>query len=167
MITTPFGIPSDCLIEGNICEVSVVLLARHGRNHSIMPSNVNYRANIWALKTLNCTHILASTATGSLVEEIKPGHVVILDNFIDRTTKRSQTFYDGNSCSDLGVCHLPMEPAFDARTRQVLIDTAKNLGIEGLHEKGMHQVIQYFFNLIFMRIIFYRYCGDDRRPTIF
>lgn len=101
-----------------------------------MPSNVNYRANIWALKTLNCTHILATTATGSLKEEIAPGNIVILDNFIDRTTKRHQTFFDGSSSSDVGVCHLPMEPAFDERTRQIVISTALEEGIEGIHTKG-------------------------------
>lgn len=108
---------------------------RHGRSHSIMPSTVNYRANIWALRQLNCTHILASTATGSLQENIKPGDLVVLDSFIDRTTKRSQTFYDGSSQSDLGVCHLPMSPAFCERTRKLLIDTAKELGLEA-HPTG-------------------------------
>lgn len=80
-----------------------MILARHGRKHSIMPSNVNYRANIWALKNVGCTHIIVSTATGSLQEDIKPGDIVILDNFIDRTTKRNQTFYDGRELSPFGV----------------------------------------------------------------
>jgi 5'-methylthioadenosine phosphorylase len=93
-----------------------------------MPSNVNYRANIWALKQVGCTHLIVSTATGSLQEHLAPGNLVIIDNFIDRTTKRHQTFYDGSS-EAVGVCHLPMEPAFCERTRQVLIDTAKELGI--------------------------------------
>ena len=99
-----------------------------------MPTNVNFRANIWALKELGCTHLIVSTATGSLKEEIKPGQLVIIDNFIDRTTKRKQTFYDGND-SLLGVCHLPMEPAFCPRSRQVVIDAAKELGMD-IHESG-------------------------------
>lgn len=116
------------LIEGKINGVDCVLLARHGRKHSIMPSNVNYRANIWALKDVGCTHVVVSTATGSLQENIKPGDIVILDNFIDRTTKRHQTFYDGKELSYVGVCHLPMEPAFCERTRDVIIKTACDLG---------------------------------------
>lgn len=122
------GAPSDVLVEGKINGVECVLLARHGRKHSIMPSNVNYRANIWALKNVGCTHIIVSTATGSLAEEIQPGDIVILDNFIDRTTKRNQTFYDGRELSPFGVCHLPMEPAFCEKTRDVIIQTACDLG---------------------------------------
>lgn len=135
VVSTHFGNPSDVLIEGKIAGVDCVLLARHGRNHSIMPSNVNYRANIWALKTLGCTHVIVSTATGSLQENIHPGDIVIPDNFIDRTTKRAQTFYDGNDML-VGVCHIPMEPAFCNKTRDVLIGTAKELGIAGVHNKG-------------------------------
>lgn len=122
------GAPSDVLVEGKISGVDCVLLARHGRKHSIMPSNVNYRANIWALKNVGCTHVIVSTATGSLQEEIKPGDIVIIDNFIDRTTKRNQTFYDGRELSPFGVCHLPMEPAFCERSRDVIIQTACDLG---------------------------------------
>lgn len=134
MLNTHFGNPSDVLIEGKIAGVDCVLLARHGRNHSIMPSNVNYRANIWALKEVGCTHLIVSTATGSLQENIQPGDIVIPNNFIDRTTKRAQTFYDGNELL-VGVCHVPMEPAFCPRTRQVLIETARELGIK-VHEQG-------------------------------
>lgn len=83
-VTTIFGDPSDVLIEGEIEGVPCVLLARHGRKHTISPPNVNYRANIWALKEVGCTHVIASTATGSLQEDIKPGNLVIVDNFIDR-----------------------------------------------------------------------------------
>ncbi|KAJ6633066.1 S-methyl-5'-thioadenosine phosphorylase [Pseudolycoriella hygida] len=132
---TPYGSPSDVLIEGRINGVDCILLARHGRRHSISPSNVNYRANIWALKDIGCTHILASTLCGSLQEELKPGDIVIVDGFIDRTTKRIQTYYDGNENSPVGVCHIPMEPAFCHRTREVLIETAMQQGIP-VHDKG-------------------------------
>lgn len=117
------------LVEGKINGIDCVLLARHGRKHSIMPSNVNYRANIWALKNVGCTHVIVSTATGSLQEHIRPGDIVIVDNFIDRTTKRNQTFYDGKELSPFGVCHLPMEPAFCDKTRDIIIQTACDLGI--------------------------------------
>uniref|UniRef100_A0A6M2DNA2 S-methyl-5'-thioadenosine phosphorylase n=1 Tax=Xenopsylla cheopis TaxID=163159 RepID=A0A6M2DNA2_XENCH len=134
-IDTPYGAPSDVLIRGTIKNVPCVLLARHGRTHSIMPSNINYQANIWALHNSGCTHIIVSTATGSLQEHYKPGDLVILDDFIDRTTKRASTFYDGGYKSPLGVCHLPMYPAFCSKSRSVLIDTAKSLHINH-HETG-------------------------------
>ncbi|XP_018576638.1 S-methyl-5'-thioadenosine phosphorylase [Anoplophora glabripennis] len=134
-VSTPFGDPSDVLILGEIDNVECVLLARHGRPHTIMPSNINYRANIWALKEQGCTHILASTATGSLQEHIKPGDVVIVDNFIDRTYARKQTFFDGESGHPKGICHIPLEPVYCQMTRQMIIDVAEELKIE-VHKKG-------------------------------
>lgn len=132
------GAISDVLINGKINGIDCVLLARHGRKHSIMPSNINYRANVWALKNVGCTHIIATTATGSLQEHIKPGEIVILDNFIDRTTKRNQTFYDGKELSPFGVCHLPMEPAFCEKTRDVIIQTACDLGMRPAFPSIVH-----------------------------
>lgn len=134
-VTTRYGEPSDVLIEGKIAGVDCVILARHGRKHSVNPSNVNYRANIWALKEAGCTHVIASTATGSLQEDIKPGDLVIVDSFIDRTRTRVQTFYDGEPASLPGVVHVPMEPAFCPRTRQILLETAKELGVT-VHNGG-------------------------------
>lgn len=78
-------------------------MARHGKSHSLSPSNVNYRANIHALKVLGVTHVIATTATGSLKQEIKPGDICILDDFVDRTKTRVCTFYDGNENSGVGV----------------------------------------------------------------
>uniref|UniRef100_A0A1I8PBE4 S-methyl-5'-thioadenosine phosphorylase n=1 Tax=Stomoxys calcitrans TaxID=35570 RepID=A0A1I8PBE4_STOCA len=134
-VTTPYGDPSDVLIEGEIEGVKCALLARHGRAHNIMPSNVNYRSNIWALKEAGCTHLLVSTACGSLRECIKPGNLVIPNDFIDRTTKRNQTFHDGAAHSPQGVCHLPMFPAFNERCRNILLQTVKELGLE-VHDKA-------------------------------
>ena len=79
--------------------------------------------------------MIATTATGSLKAEMAPGDIVILDDFIDRTKNRTCTFYDGSETSETGVCHIPMSPAFDERTRQVVIDTAKEIGIQ-VHSKG-------------------------------
>ncbi|CAB3383629.1 Hypothetical predicted protein [Cloeon dipterum] len=132
-VTTPFGDPSDILIEGTIGGQECVLLARHGRRHTIMPSAVNFRANIWALKEAGCTHILASTATGSLREDIVPGDLVVLNDFIDRTTKRAQSFFDGTL--EEGVCHLPMYPAFCEETRMAVIKALTALGFKH-HTKG-------------------------------
>ncbi|GBM94833.1 S-methyl-5'-thioadenosine phosphorylase [Araneus ventricosus] len=125
--SSSYGSPSDCLIEGKIKDVDCVLLARHGRKHNIMPSNVNYRANIFALKEQGCTHILVTNACGSLKEEIKPGDIIFPDQFIDRTTKRDSTFYDGKESSLKGVCHIPMHTPFCRETRQVVL--ANELGI--------------------------------------
>lgn len=134
-VSTRYGEPSDVLIEGKIAGVDCVILARHGRKHSVNPSNVNYRANIWALKEAGCTHVIASTATGSLQEHIKPGDLVVVDSFIDRTRTRIQTFYDGAADSLPGVVHVPMEPAFCPRTRKILLEAASDLGIT-THEVG-------------------------------
>ncbi|XP_028030629.1 S-methyl-5'-thioadenosine phosphorylase [Bombyx mandarina] len=140
-VVTPFGRPSDVLIEGQIKRVQCVLLARHGRKHQLQPSDVNYRANIWALKQVGCTHILATTATGSLVEEYRPGDLVILDDFIDRTWGRKCTFYDNTEGSPRGVCHLPMRPAYCERARAALYSAAKSRGYS-CHETGTAVVIQ-------------------------
>jgi 5'-methylthioadenosine phosphorylase len=91
-IGTPYGNPSSPLTCGKIKSVDVAILARHGKDHSISPSNVNFRANIWALKEYGCTHILAATAVGSLRREIEPGHLVFPDQFIDFTKKGRQHF---------------------------------------------------------------------------
>lgn len=138
---TFFGSPSDCLIEGKIHGVDCVLLARHGRNHTIMPSNVNYRANIMALKEQGCTHVIVTNACGSLKEQIKPGDIIFPDQFIDRTTKRQSTFYDGEIMSIKGVCHIPMHTPFCPDTRKILIETAKKLSISH-HESGTIVVIE-------------------------
>lgn len=129
-IHTPYGATSDLIITGKIKGKDVAALARHGANHRIMPSLVNYRANIWAFKKLGVTHIIATTACGSLREEIRPGHLVFIDQFIDRTTKRAQTFYEGTE-----VCHIPMAEPFCANLRKMLSDTATRLNIPH-HDKG-------------------------------
>ncbi|VDM33574.1 unnamed protein product [Hydatigera taeniaeformis] len=122
--TTPFGEPSDELLEGTISGVPCVLLPRHGRRHSIMPGNVNFRANIWALKEAGCTHVLASNACGGLQEYTRPGDLVVLDDFFDRTQNRKQTFYDGEPGHPVGVVHLPASSVYCERTRKVLIRAA-------------------------------------------
>lgn len=129
-INTPYGSTSDMLALGTIKDKEVVIIPRHGNNHRINPTNVNYRANIWAMKELKVTHIIAPTACGSLREEIKPGDLVFIDQFIDRTTKRQQTFYEGNE-----VCHIPMAEPFCPEMRKLMIDAAKNLKIQH-HKKG-------------------------------
>jgi len=134
-VTTPFGDPSDVLVIGKIADVDCVVLARHGRSHGVMPTKVNYRANIWALKQEGCTHVIVSTACGSLKEEIAPGNLVLLDQFIDRTTKRAQTFHDGTCDSFPGICHLPVAEPFCDTTRSCLKKAAEEANIP-MHATG-------------------------------
>jgi 5'-methylthioadenosine phosphorylase len=106
-VSTPYGAPTSALACGTIAGVETAIIARHGKDHTIYPSKVNFRANIWALKEQGCTHILASTAVGSLREEIAPGHLVFPDQFIDHTRKRETTFFDEDV-----VVHTPLSEPF-------------------------------------------------------
>jgi 5'-methylthioadenosine phosphorylase len=134
-MTTPFGEPSSPLTVGSIEGREVVILARHGRQHTIPPTQVNYRANIHALKSQNCTHILATAACGSLREEIKRGDLVILNQFIDFTRFRPITFFETFPPGAENAKHTPMADPFSELLRQKLIATAKQLGLS-FHERG-------------------------------
>jgi len=123
-VETPYGIPTSLLTRGKIGGVEVVIIARHGKNHSIFPSKVNFRANIWALKEQGCTHVLASTAVGSLREAIKPGHLVFPDQFIDHTKKRDLTFFDEDV-----VVHTPMAEPFCSNLIELCSKSAKRMKI--------------------------------------
>lgn len=93
-VNTPFGKPSDAVVIGTLEGQRVAFLSRHGRGHRISPSMINYRANIYALKSLGVTRIFSVSAVGSMKESIEPGHLVLPDQFIDRTTQRAGTFFD-------------------------------------------------------------------------
>ncbi len=129
-VKTPYGRPSSALTLGKIKGVEVVMLSRHGPMHTLMPSAIPFRANTHALKNAGVTHILATSACGSLREEIKPGHLVFPDQFIDRTTRRESTFYEGPK-----VYHTAMAEPFCERLRSIMHDTAADLGLEH-HRKG-------------------------------
>lgn len=134
-VNTVFGQPSDKLICGKINNIDCVLLSRHDRNHLTNPSNVNYRANLLALKNVGCNVILVTTACGSLNEHYKPGDLVILDDFIDRTYKRQQTYFDGTQDDFKRICHIPMYPAFNNELRKILIDVCDKENIS-FHKTG-------------------------------
>ena len=123
IVKTPYGEPSSPLKHGIIDGVEVVLLARHGREHTIPPTQVNFRANISALKTKGCTHILATTAVGSLREEIKRGDLVIIDQFIDFTKQRKMSFHE--SFEPHNPVHCAMADPYDQRLRDLLIEECK------------------------------------------
>jgi 5'-methylthioadenosine phosphorylase len=92
-VATPFGRPSDVFFRGTLDGTDIVFLPRHGRGHIVLPTEINFRANIFGMKKLGVEHIISVSAVGSLQEEIAPGHVVIPDQFIDRTTQRPSTFF--------------------------------------------------------------------------
>ncbi len=135
-VNTVYGKPSSALKIGRIGDIEVVLLSRHGIDHSIPPSKVNFRANIQALKDQGVTHLVVSTACGSLREEIKPGDLVFVDQFIDRTSKRECTFFDADK-----VVHTPMSEPFCGTLRNILIESARELGIN-YHPKGTMVTIE-------------------------
>ena len=104
-IETPFGKPSDELLFGKIDGQKVVFLPRHGRGHKRSPSELNYRANICALKTSGVTDIISLSACGSLKENLPPGTFVIVDQFIDRTFARSKTFFEAGLVAHVSMAH--------------------------------------------------------------
>jgi len=132
-VETPYGTPSSSFKCGKIGGVEVAILSRHGRDHTIPPTQVNNRANIWAIKELACTHIIVTTACGSLREEIDRGHLVILDQFIDFTRHREVTFH--SKFEDGNLNHTPMADPFNEELRKMLIKKAEELNLS-FHEKG-------------------------------
>src|SRR2546427_8477510 len=94
-VGTPFGQPSDALVVGDREEPRVAFLARHGRHHRLSPSEINYRANIYALKKLGVERVVSVSAVGSMKEALQPGHVVIPHQFYDQTKRRIGTFFEG------------------------------------------------------------------------
>jgi 5'-methylthioadenosine phosphorylase len=132
-VATPYGATSAPLRAGTIDGVPVVLLARHGREHTVPPSQVNYRANVHALRSAGCTRILATTAVGSLRAEIGRGDFVILDQFIDFTRQRRMTYHE--AFAPHRPAHAPMADPFAPAMRAALIAGCRELGIRH-HERG-------------------------------
>ncbi|HLP71576.1 MAG TPA: S-methyl-5'-thioadenosine phosphorylase [Bacteroidales bacterium] len=132
-IQTPYGESSSSLLKGTVSGTEVVLLSRHGRSHTITPTMVNNRANIFSLKEAGCTHIIATTACGSLREEIRRGDLVVPDQFIDFTRRRPLTFFDEFEPGKMK--HTPMADPFDKHLREIIIRSAVSEGIN-IHEQG-------------------------------
>jgi 5'-methylthioadenosine phosphorylase len=102
VVDTPFGAPSDVLVRGRLGDAELVFLPRHGRGHRLLPTEVPYRANVWALKSLGCDWLVSVSAVGSLREEIVPGHAVLVDQYIDKTRSRPETFFGGGIVAHAG-----------------------------------------------------------------
>ena len=135
-VETPYGPPSDTLALMTVADRRVAFLPRHGKAHSLPPHKVPYKANLWAMKSLGVTRILSPSAVGSLQAHIAPGEFVINDQFIDRTSGRADTFYDGPI-----VTHVSSAEPYCPQLRGLAIAAAKQHGIT-VHEAGTSVVIQ-------------------------
>lgn len=131
-VDTPYGKPTSPLKIGTLGSNRVVILARHGLNHQFSPTEVNYRANVYALKHQGADCIVATTACGSLRNEIARGDFVLLDQFIDFTRKRANTFYESFA---QGAVHTPMADPFDAALRSHILECSVRVGIK-CHARG-------------------------------
>ncbi len=131
-IETPFGEPSTAICVGRLGNRQIAFLNRHGKGHKLSPSEVPYAANIFALKKLGVHTVIGSGAVGSLQEEIAPGNLVIVDQFIDKTFKRPNSFFTG-----FGAVHCEMSEPTCGRVRKLLNDTAKGVDIK-THPEGTY-----------------------------
>lgn len=131
-VRTPYGAVS--VQVGTYEGVEIGFMPRHGQGHSIAPHKINYRANIWALKSLGAANVLATAAVGSLNPEMRPGHFVIIDQFLDFTKFREHTFFEGG---EEGVVHTDVTHPYCPTLRRALFDQAKNLGLP-THRSGVY-----------------------------
>lgn len=135
-VETPYGPPSDQIVRGRLGGTTLLFLPRHGRGHHIPPSSINYRANICALKKLGATHLLSVSAVGSMKEEIRPGDLVTVDQFIDFTKRRASTFFDEGI-----VAHANFADPVCPPLAQALGDAAEKTGAR-LHRGGTYICIE-------------------------
>ena len=131
-VDTPFGKPSAAILVGRFGKRKIAFLSRHGNGHKLPPSEVPFAANIFDLKKLGVHTVISSGAVGSLVEQITPGDLVIVDQFIDKTFKRTSSFFGG-----YGAVHCEMADPACGRLREMLIDTAKGIDVT-THPKGTY-----------------------------
>jgi 5'-methylthioadenosine phosphorylase len=135
-VETPYGAPSDVITLGTVAGRAVAFLPRHGRHHDLPPHGINYRANIYALKSLGCTRVLGPCAAGSLQPRVQPGDLVICDQYVDRTTGRKDTFYDGPI-----ITHVSMADPYCPTLRAVAVESSRNVEWR-VHDRGTVVVIQ-------------------------
>jgi 5'-methylthioadenosine phosphorylase len=135
-VDTPYGPPSDSIFLAEVHGRRVAFLPRHGRRHTIPPHRINYRANVWAFRALGVKAVISPCAAGSLQPHIRPGDFVLCDQFVDRTTGRADTFYDGPI-----VSHVSSAEIYDPTLRAIAAAVIREQGIP-LHERGTVVVIQ-------------------------
>jgi 5'-methylthioadenosine phosphorylase len=135
-VKTPFGDPSDAIVIGTLEGKRVAFLARHGRGHRILPSEINFRANIYALKELGVERIISVSAVGSLQEDLRPGEFLIPDQFFDRTKLRVATFFGGGL-----VAHVAFDKPTCAQVSHVLADASVHCAVK-VHRRGTYVCIE-------------------------
>jgi 5'-methylthioadenosine phosphorylase len=135
-VDTPYGPPSDSFFLAEVAGRAVAFLPRHGRRHTLPPHKVNYRANVWAMKALGVKAVISPCAAGSLQAAVEPGHFVVCDQFVDRTSGRADTFFDGPI-----VSHVSSAEIYDPELRRIAIEVIREHGIT-VHERGTVVVIQ-------------------------
>jgi len=135
-VTTPYGKPSAPLTIGDVGGTRVAFLPRHGRGHELPPAQINYRANVWAMKELGVRRIIGPTASGALKVDLALGEFVVCDQFVDRTSGRADTFYEGP-----GTTHVSAADPYCEDLRRILVETARELDIP-VRDGGTVVVIQ-------------------------
>ncbi len=135
-VDTPYGPPSDSVFLATVAGRGVAFLPRHGRRHTIPPHKINYRANVWALRSLGVKAVISPCAAGSLQAHVEPGHFVVADQFVDRTSGRADTFYDGPI-----VTHVSSAETYDPTLRRIALEVIREQGIT-VHDGGTVVVIQ-------------------------
>jgi len=134
-VDTPYGPPSDSFFLATVAGRRVAFLPRHGRRHTIPPHRINYRANVWAMRSLGVKAVISPCAAGSLQPHVKPGDFVLCDQFVDRTRGRADTFFDGPI-----VTHLSSADIYDPELRQIALEVCREQGID-VHERGTIVII--------------------------
>ena len=135
-VRTPFGEPSDAIVVGTLEGKSVAFLARHGRGHRILPSEINFRANICAMKQLGVERIISVSAVGSLQEDLRPGEFLVADQFVDRTKNRLATFFGGGL-----VAHVAFDKPTCPQVSAVLADASERCAVK-VHRRGTYVCIE-------------------------
>ena len=135
-VDTPYGAPSDSLFLAEVAGRRVAFLPRHGRRHTIPPHRINYRANVWAMRALGAHVVISPFAAGSLQRHVEPGHFVVCDQFVDRTSGRADTFYDGPV-----VSHVSSAETYDPTLRRIAVEVIRDHGIQ-VHDGGTVVVVQ-------------------------
>jgi 5'-methylthioadenosine phosphorylase len=133
IIHTPFGHPSDAIMSGSIAGRKVYFLPRHGKGHTILPHEINHRANIWALKSLGVSYIICVTAVGSLQEKYAPRDIVLFDQFYDRTSRRNEHTFFGNGIA----AHIPFAEPISEGLRSILSTAAREENLT-VHDRGTY-----------------------------
>ncbi|HRF58830.1 MAG TPA: S-methyl-5'-thioadenosine phosphorylase [Fimbriimonadaceae bacterium] len=134
-VDTPYGPTSDSIFLAQVDGREVAFLPRHGRNHTIPPHKINYRANVWAFRKIGVKVVISPCAAGSLQKHVEPGHFVVCDQFVDRTQGRADTFYDGSI-----VTHVSVADPYDERLRSLAADVIREHGIP-CHDRGTVLVV--------------------------